>query len=122
MATMTMIFVFSCKKEVNDVVIPVKHTVFAGMDVSRMVFYGDVTYNYTYDDEYRLLRIEEIQADDNYVIRDMYFIYSDNHISIIGMSEGYNVINECTLDEQGRITEMIHSGNSSYTNKYWSRA
>lgn len=118
MATMTMIFVFSCKKEVNDVVIPVKHTVFAGMDVSRMVFYGDVTYNYTYDDDYRLVRIKEMRAGDHFVIRDMSFNYSDGHISITGMSEGYYVTNECTLDEQGRIIEMIHSSTSNYTYKY----
>ena len=121
LAAVTVIFV-ACKKENNDtqasVTTPVKQTIHASMDVTGMVFYGNVTYNYTYDDDYRLVRIEEFQADDNYVIRDMYFIYSDNHISIIGMSEGYNVINECTLDEQGRITEMIHSGNSNYTNKY----
>ena len=125
MAIMTIIFVFSCKKEVNDAVIPVKQTVFAGMDVSRMVFYGDVTYNYTYDDDYRLLRIEEFQAEDSSVIRDMNFTYSDDHLSIIGMSEGYYVIKECTLDEHGRIIEMIHSSvslgsglTSNYTNIY----
>lgn len=31
---MTMVFVFSCKKEDNDIPTPVKQTVFAGMDVS----------------------------------------------------------------------------------------
>ena len=49
---MTMVFVLSCKKEDNDISTPVKQTVFAGMDVSRMVFYGNVKYNYTYDDDY----------------------------------------------------------------------
>ena len=38
LATMTMIIVFACKKEDNETLLPVKHTVFAGMDVSRMVF------------------------------------------------------------------------------------
>ena len=75
MAIITMVFVFSCKKEDNDTLLPVKQTVFAGMDVSRMVFYGNVTYSYTYDDDYRLLRIKEIQADDHFVIRDMNFTY-----------------------------------------------
>lgn len=118
LATMTMIFVFSCKKEDNDIPTPVKQTVFAGMDVSRMVFYGNVSYNYTYDDDYRLTRIKEINTDGHYVIRDMNFTYSDGHLSITGMSEGYYVANECTLDEQGRIIEMIHSGISDYTYTY----
>ena len=118
MAIITMVFVFSCKKEDNDTLLPVKQTVFAGMDVSRMVFYGNVTYSYTYDDDYRLLRIKEIQADDHFVIRDMNFTYSDGHLSITGMSEGYYVTNECTLDEEGRIIEMIHSSNTNYTYKY----
>ena len=115
LATVTMIFVFSCKKEDNDIPTPVKQTVFAGMDVSRMVFYGNVTYNYTYDEDYRLVRIKEINTDGHYVIRDINFTYSDGHISITGTSEGYYVTNECTLDDQGRITEMIHSGVSDYT-------
>ena len=118
LATMTMIIVFACKKEDNETLLPVKHTVFAGMDVSRMVFYGNVSYHYTYDDDYRLVRIKEVQTEDHFVIRDLNFTYRDDHLSITGTSEGYYVTNECTLDEQGRIIEMIHSSTSNYTYKY----
>ena len=108
LAAVTMIFV-ACKKEGNETPTPVKHTVLAGMDVDKMVFYGDVIYYYTYDADYRLVRIKELQADDNVVLRNMKFHYSDGHLSITGMSEGNNVIKECTLDRQGRITEMMHT-------------
>lgn len=48
LAAVTMIIV-ACKKEDNDTPTPVKHAVLAGMDVDKMVFYGDVIYYYTYD-------------------------------------------------------------------------
>ena len=62
LAAVTMIFV-ACKKEDNNTATPVKHTVLAGMDVDKMVFYGDVIYYYTYDADYRLVRIKELQAE-----------------------------------------------------------
>ena len=91
-------------------------TVMAGMDVTGVTLYGDVAYSYTYDADLRLTRIYEVTTTgDNYVVRDINLVYSDGHISISGMTEGYNLTAECTLDAQGRVTEMTRSAVSITT-------
>ena len=91
-------------------------TVMAGMDASGVTLYGDVAYSYSYDADLRLTRIYEVTTTgDNYVVRDINLVYSDGHISISGMTEGYNLTAECTLNEQGRITEMTRSAVSPTT-------
>ena len=91
-------------------------TVLAGMDVTGVTLYGDVAYSYTYDADHRLTRIYEVTTTgDNYVVRDINIAYSAGHLSISGMSEGYNLTAECTLNEQGRVTEMTRSAVSPTT-------
>ena len=90
-------------------------TVLAGMDVTGVLLYGDVAYTYSYDADHRLTRIYEVTLSDNYVVRDINFAYGDGHISITGITEGYNLTAECTLDAQGHITEMTRSAVSTTT-------
>ena len=91
-------------------------TVMAGMDASGVTLYGDVAYSYSYDADLRLTRIYEVTTTgDNYVVRDINFAYSDGHISITGITDGYSLTAECTLDAQGRMTEMTRSAVSITT-------
>ena len=90
-------------------------TVLAGMDATGVILYGDVAYNYTYDADHRLTRIYEVTLSDNYVVRDINFAYSDGHISITGITDGYDLTAECSLDAQGRMTEMTRSAVSTTT-------
>lgn len=117
LAAAAMIFA-SCSKKNNTPTpepTPATKTVLAGMDASSIILYGDVAYNYTYDADYRLTNIYEVTLSDNYVVRDINFVYSDGHISITGITEGYDLTAECTLDEQGRMTEMTRSVVSTTT-------
>lgn len=119
LAAAAMIFVSCSKKKDNTPTpapTPVKQTVLAGMDVRGMLLYGDVTYSYTYDTDYRLVNIKEVKLNDStFVIRNLTFTYSDGHISIIGMAEGYEITYECVLDNKGRITELEYLGTSLQT-------
>ena len=118
LAAAAMIFASCSKKKDNTPTpepTPVTKTVLAGMDATGITLYGDVAYNYTYDADHRLTNIYEVTLSDNYVVRDINFVYSDGHISITGMTEGYDLTAECTLDEQGRMTEMTRSVVSTTT-------
>ena len=90
-------------------------TVLAGMDVTGVLLYFNVAYSYSYDADHRLTHIYEVTLSDNYVVRDINFAYSDGHISITGITEGYNLTAECALDAQGRMTEMTRSAVSTTT-------
>lgn len=93
-------------------------TMLTGKDITGASFYGNVRCSYVYDADYRLVNIKAIQVDDNYVIRDLNLIYSDGHLSVNGVSEGYSLSLECTLDNQGRIIEMlrdVHSLTTDFT-------
>ena len=90
-------------------------TVLAGMDVTGVLLYSNVAYSYSYDADHRLTHIYEVTLSDNYVVRDINFAYSDGHISITGITEGYNLTAECALDAQGRMTEMTRSAVSTTT-------
>ena len=91
-------------------------TVLAGMDVTGVLLYSNVAYSYSYDADHRLTHIYEVTTTgDNYVVRDINFAYSDGHISITGITEGYNLTAECALDAQGRMTEMTRSAVSTTT-------
>ena len=85
---------------------PTTQTVLAGMVGTGVSFYDSVTYSYEYDAEYRIVRSEAHVTNQDYVIQDLHFTYSDGHISVTGVENESPVTSECTLDSEGRITHF----------------
>ena len=98
----------SCWKDPIPVIPPIPEpttqTVLTGIVATGVPFYDSVTYSYEYDAEYRLVRSEAHVTNDGYVVHDLYFTYSDGHISVTGTASESPITLECTLDDEGRIT------------------
>ena len=84
-------------------------TVLAGMDFKGHPFYGDLTYSYTYDDDGRLVKMKEEQVGTGLVITEFDYTYTPGHITKQGREEAYTVTEECSLDDHGRIVELVHN-------------
>lgn len=76
-----------------------------GMEALGWPLYDDKTYEYTYDDDQRLVKKKCIEKSTGMVSDEYDLTYSTGHILIRGRGVTY----ECTLDDQGRISEMIIS-------------
>ena len=102
--------VSSCNKDPQPTATPdpepTTQTVRAGMVGTGVSFYDSVTYSYEYDAEYRIVRSEAHATNQDYVIRDLVFTYSDGHISVIGTDDNCPVNIVCDLDDEGRITHF----------------
>ena len=106
----------SCSVDDN----PVKRepkTMLVGMDYMGHFFYGDVTYSYTYDDDYRLVKMKEVQVGTDLVIAEFDYIYTPGHITKQGREEGYSITEECSLDDHGRIVEQVRTSVNIETQK-----
>lgn len=96
--------VSSCKKDPTPE--PVKQTVLASMVGIGVSFFDSVTYNYEYDADCRLARIEAHLTNTNEPIQDFRFTYTDGNIKVEGTFVGDPTTYDCTLDSLGRITHM----------------
>ena len=111
--------VSSCKKDPapEPEPEPVKQTVLASMVGTGVSVFDSVTYNYEYDAEYRLARIEAHLTNTNEPIQDYRFTYTDGNIKVEGTFAGDLTTYDCTLDSLGRITHMdetyVHSDTAS---------
>lgn len=96
---------------------PEKQTVLTGMNATDMPFYNNVTCSYEYDAQYRIVRTRAVVDDDNYVINDYHFTYSQGRIDIEGTESERPVTSFCLLDSEGRIThiETTNVANDSTT-------
>ena len=92
-------------------------TVLASMDFKGHPFYGDLTYTYTYDDDCRLVKMKEEQVGTGLVITEFDYTYTPGHITKQGREEAYTVTEECSLDDHGRIVELVHASINSETQK-----
>lgn len=102
--------VSSCKKDPQPTPDPdpepTTQTMLTGMVGTGVSFYDSVTYSYEYDDEYRIVSYESHVTNQDYIIQDLQFTYSDGHISVTGIENESPVTIECTLDSEGRITHF----------------
>lgn len=98
---------------------PKTKTVLMGMDFMGHPFYGDVTYSYIYDDDCRLVKMKEEQVGTDLVITDFDYTYTPGHITKQGRQEGYSVTEECSLDDHGRIVELVHTSLDYETQKVY---
>lgn len=98
--------VSSCKKDPTPEPEPVKQTVLTGMLATGVQVYDSVTYSYEYDADYRIVRSEAHQTNDNQTVLDYRFTYSDGLIKVEGEANGDHVTYECTLDSLNRITRV----------------
>jgi hypothetical protein len=96
--------VSSCQKPEPE---PTKQTVLAGIVGTGVLFYDSVTYSFEYNAEYRIVRSESHVTNEDYVIHDYFFTYSDGQISVTGTENESPVTFECTLDGEGRITHYV---------------
>ena len=103
--------VSSCKKDPQPIPEPepTTQTVLTGMVGTGVSFYDSVTYSYEYDAEYRIVRSEAHVTNQNYVIHDLHFTYSDGHILVTGTEAESPITFECTLDNEGRITHFVRT-------------
>lgn len=103
--------VSSCKKDPQPEPEPepVKQTVLASMVGTGVSVFDSVTYNYEYDADYRLTRIEEHHTTTNQVIKDFHITYTDGNIKLEGTFVGDPTTYDCTVDSLGRITHMVLS-------------
>lgn len=88
---------------------PTTQTMLTGMMATGITLYDSVAYTYNYDDQYRLIRSEAHVRNDNYVIHDLLFAYTDGRISVTGTEDRRPLTFECTLDDQGRITHFVRT-------------
>ena len=100
--------VSSCKKDPEPTPTPepepTTQTVLTSIVATGVPFYDSVTYSYEYDAEYRIVRSKAHVTNQDYVIQDVVFTYSDGRISVAGTESEAPVTVECTLDGEGRIT------------------
>ena len=105
--------VSSCKKDPQPTPTPdpepTTQTMLTGIVATGVTFYDSVTYSYEYDAEYRLVRSESHITDQDFVIQDLHFTYSDGCISVTGIKSESPVTIECTLDSEGRITHYVET-------------
>ena len=92
-------------------------TVLAGMDLKGHPFYGDLTYSYAYDDDCRLVKMKEEQVGTGLVITEFDYTYTPGHIKKQGREEAYTVTEECSLDDHGRIVELVRNSINDETQK-----
>ena len=92
-------------------------TVLASMDFKGHPFYGDLTYTYTYDDDCRLVKMKKEQVGTGLVITEFDYTYTPGHIKKQGREEAYTVTEECSLDDHGRIVELVHNSINDETQK-----
>ena len=92
-------------------------TVLAGMDFMGHPFYGDLTYSYAYDDDCRLVKMKEEQVGTGLVFTEFDYTYTPGHIKKQGREEAYTVTEECSLDDHGRIVELVHNSINDETQK-----
>ena len=92
-------------------------TVLASMDFKGHPFYGDLTYSYAYDDDCRLVKMKEEQVGTGLVITEFDYTYTPGHITKQGREEAYTVTEECSLDDHGRIVELVHNSINDETQK-----
>lgn len=69
------------------------------------MLYDNVTNDYTYDADQRLVNIRSMDESTGLLIAEYNITYSPGHISV--NSIGGSISKECTLDDQGRIIEML---------------
>ena len=107
------LIVSSCKKDPQPTPDPepepTTKTVLTGMVGTGVSFYDSVTFSYEYDAEYRIVRSEAHVTNQDFVVRELVFTYSDGHLSVIGTDDGFPVTAECTLDDEVRITHFERS-------------
>lgn len=105
--------VSSCKKDPQPTPAPdpdpepITQTVLTGIVGTGVLTYGNVTYSFEYDSDYRVTRSLFYQTDDNTVNLDLHFTYSESHISAECHATGKTY--ECTLDDEGRITHYVRT-------------
>jgi hypothetical protein len=92
-------------------------TVLASMDFKGHPFYGDLTYSYAYADDCRLVKMKEEQVGIGLVITEFDYTYTPGHITKQGREEAYTVTEECSLDDHGRIVELVHNSINDETQK-----
>ena len=92
-------------------------TVLASMDFKGHPFYGDLTYSYAYDDDCRLVKMKEEQVGTGLVITEFDYTYTPGHIKKQGREEAYTVTEECSLDDHGRIVELVRNSINDETQK-----
>ncbi|MBQ9525075.1 MAG: DUF4595 domain-containing protein [Bacteroidaceae bacterium] len=92
-------------------------TVLASMDFKGHPFYGDLTYSYAYDDDCRLVKMKKEQVGTGLVITEFDYTYTPGHITKQGREEAYTVTEECSLDDHGRIVELVRNSINSETQK-----
>ena len=92
-------------------------TVLASMDFKGHPFYGDLTYSYAYDDDCRLVKMKEEQVGTGLVFIEFDYTYTPGHITKQGREEAYTVTEECSLDDHGRIVELVHNSINDETQK-----
>ena len=101
--------VSSCKKDPQPTPEPepTTQTMLTGIVATGVPIYDSVTYSYEYDAQYRLVRSKSQVTNEDYVIQDLKFTYSDGRISVTGTEAEEPVTLECTLDSEGRITHYV---------------
>ena len=87
---------------------PEPRTVLVGLEVRNKYPAGPSMEVYTYDADYRLVNMKEIEVGTGDVLADLDYIYTPGHITKKGRDLFYDITDECTLDDQGRIVEYHH--------------
>ncbi len=102
----------SCKKDSDNPKPepPTTKTVLTGMEVTGIMLYENLTYEYEYDSDYRLTGVlAYITNSPETVISDYDITYSDHRIVVNGTIETYGMLIDCDLDDEGRIVTMVRS-------------
>ena len=87
---------------------PEPRTVLVGLEFRNKYPVGPSMEVYTYDADYRLVNMKEIEVGTGDVLADLDYIYTPGHITKKGWDLFYDITDECTLDDQGRIVEYHH--------------
>ena len=109
--------VSSCKKDPVPTPEPEPtptQTVLTGMVGTGVPVYDSVTYTYEYDTNYRLVRSEAHNSNDNTVILEYRFTYSEGSINIEGTKDDASITTVCTLDSESRITKIEETSVDNY--------
>jgi hypothetical protein len=87
---------------------PEPRTVLVGLEFRNKYPAGPTMEVYTYDANYRLVNMKEIEISTGEAIADLDYIYTPGHITKKGWDLFYDITDECTLDDKGRIVEYHH--------------